>query len=347
MECPVCGSSHKRFWCTRCLSDRLHAHRGVQTATSAECKSLAQQITAVLEPARPPTGISRSVEMASLKVRLSSLQDDISDSRRRVQLAKDELSAAKALMATRRREYTESRQMVESERMRGIERAVRERNDAQKSYLQTADVLMQSRRLLIRELLSIFRLRKVQRRLSKPPALGSVGACIPSGASAHVGARQTVTAISPTGPAHADPIEYRIVNVPSPVFGYALNCPRERFNAAIGHIIHMCAVLGKYLDIDFPFKVVNKGTKSCAYRNSAFAIEITRMPLYLTDSNAEHFTIGLAMLNYNIAYLCYTQGVDIPLLNVTNTLENIALCCQAMNLGRRFTSSIDPERALP
>jgi hypothetical protein len=59
------------------------------------------------------------------------------------------------------------------------------------------------------------------------------------------------------------------------------------------------------------------------------------MPLFLDeeDKNFKRFTIGMAMLNYNIAYLCHTQGVPIPLSLVTNTLQNLMSCCRARELG--------------
>ncbi|KAI8877928.1 hypothetical protein K501DRAFT_277979 [Backusella circina FSU 941] len=59
------------------------------------------------------------------------------------------------------------------------------------------------------------------------------------------------------------------------------------------------------------------------------------MPLFLDeeDKNFKRFTIGMAMLNYNIAYLCHTQGVEIPLSQVTNTLQSLMACCRAHELG--------------
>ncbi|GES74180.1 hypothetical protein RCL_jg4569.t1 [Rhizophagus clarus] len=42
----------------------------------------------------------------------------------------------------------------------------------------------------------------------------------------------------------------------------------------------------------------------------------------------------MAMLNYNIAYLCHTQGIEIPYHKVPHTLHNLSLCCSAPNLGR-------------
>lgn len=46
------------------------------------------------------------------------------------------------------------------------------------------------------------------------------------------------------------------------------------------------------------------------------------------------FTVGLAHLNYNIAYLCHSQGVHITLAKAPNTLENLLACCNSPNLGR-------------
>ena len=40
------------------------------------------------------------------------------------------------------------------------------------------------------------------------------------------------------------------------------------------------------------------------------------------------------MLNYNVAYLCHTQGIEIPYHKVPHTLHNLFLCCYASNLGR-------------
>ncbi|RUP43376.1 hypothetical protein BC936DRAFT_137270 [Jimgerdemannia flammicorona] len=52
-------------------------------------------------------------------------------------------------------------------------------------------------------------------------------------------------------------------------------------------------------------------------------IRCSKQPLFLDEQNGKAFTIGLAMLNYDIAYLCQTQGVDVPLNCVANTLQNL------------------------
>lgn len=59
----------------------------------------------------------------------------------------------------------------------------------------------------------------------------------------------------------------------------------------------------------------------------------SKIPLFLDDKNFRRFTIGMAMLNYNIAYLCYTQGVEIPLSRVTNALQALMECCRSPRIG--------------
>lgn len=61
---------------------------------------------------------------------------------------------------------------------------------------------------------------------------------------------------------------------------------------------------------------------------------ISKMPLFLEDDkNFRRFLIGVSMLNYNIVYLCFTQGIHIPLSQVANTLQNLMAGCNAPGLG--------------
>ena len=46
------------------------------------------------------------------------------------------------------------------------------------------------------------------------------------------------------------------------------------------------------------------------------------------------FTTGLAMLLYNVSYLAYTQGVDIPLAQAGEVLRNLWAICCSPELGR-------------
>lgn len=60
-----------------------------------------------------------------------------------------------------------------------------------------------------------------------------------------------------------------------------------------------------------------------------------KMPLFLEDddNNFKKFVNGMAMLNYNLAYLCYTQNIKIPVSQTANTLQSLMACCRASDLG--------------
>ncbi|KAJ3346017.1 hypothetical protein HDU83_003513 [Entophlyctis luteolus] len=146
------------------------------------------------------------------------------------------------------------------------------------------------------------------------------------------------------------PLEFRLVNVGFSTFGDYYLYPREKFNAALGHIMHMTILMSHYLGINrLPFQLVYAGSKSHVKTNTLDMRGLLRsdmrdvtsngrmsseMPLFLTATNIEAFTIGLTLLNYDIAYLCWTQGVTVPLHLGASSLENLAACCRASGLGR-------------
>ncbi|ORY49112.1 hypothetical protein BCR33DRAFT_635755, partial [Rhizoclosmatium globosum] len=130
--------------------------------------------------------------------------------------------------------------------------------------------------------------------------------------------------------------------------------PREKFNAALGHAIHMTIVMCHYLGVTLPFQIQFAGgikSQISTYpRNlrhllgeSAIIPVVTEgdnnaqtpyfLPLFLSDTNRDDFMLGLAVLSYDIAYLCWTQGVTVNTAAGCNLLENLAICCRAVKLG--------------
>jgi len=87
-----------------------------------------------------------------------------------------------------------------------------------------------------------------------------------------------------------------------------------------------------YLGIKLPYDTFTRQSQN--YIQAAFTAGSKRTPLFLSEKNLYQFAAGLGYLNYNIAYLCHSQGVHITLANATNTLENLLACCKAPNLGR-------------
>ncbi|KAF9203748.1 hypothetical protein BGZ49_006082 [Haplosporangium sp. Z 27] len=125
--------------------------------------------------------------------------------------------------------------------------------------------------------------------------------------------------------------EYLIVGRALPT-GYFENYDRDEINTTIENVIHMMKLVACYLGIKLPFDICIR--QPGYYIQPALTSCSKRAPLFLSDSNISSFTAGLAYLNYNIAYLCHSQGVHVSLGNAANTLENLLACCKAPNLGR-------------
>lgn len=114
--------------------------------------------------------------------------------------------------------------------------------------------------------------------------------------------------------------------------------PKEELNAPINLVTHMLRLIVHYLGIKLPFMIFQKGIHSyirIATPNAKLWHNNNKMPLFLDDEdrNFRRFVIGMAMLNYDIAYLCYTQGIDISLSQVANTLQGLMACCYSSKLG--------------
>ncbi|KAI9275630.1 UV radiation resistance protein and autophagy-related subunit 14-domain-containing protein [Phascolomyces articulosus] len=115
---------------------------------------------------------------------------------------------------------------------------------------------------------------------------------------------------------------------------------KEELNAAIGHLIHMLGLIIRYLGVKLPFPIYYKTMYPYIRSTIAKQRNSSKMPLFLDDKNLRRFTIGMAMLNYDIAYLCHTQGVEIPLSQVTNALQALMACCRSQRLGLRSHISL-------
>ncbi|KAF9337851.1 hypothetical protein BG006_002216 [Podila minutissima] len=125
--------------------------------------------------------------------------------------------------------------------------------------------------------------------------------------------------------------EYLIVGRPLPT-GYFENYDTDEINTTIENVIHMMTLVACYLGIKLPFDTFTRSSKY--YIQAAFTAGSKRAPLFLSENNIIAFAAGLGHLNYNIAFLCHSQGVHITLANATNTLENLLACCEAPSLGR-------------
>ncbi|KAJ3051111.1 hypothetical protein HK097_007911, partial [Rhizophlyctis rosea] len=343
-----------------------------------ERDSLAQAIETHVSSHAPLTGFqSHQAQSAPVAARVVDLERRIAEARQKIAEDKQKIHNQRTLLNARKQSLMQSHATLSQDHLRLVTRLPKSHEESFILYKQTADRLMIVRRGFVRELVSIFRLRQVQRR-SKITAAAALSpsrslATLSSGGGlaasvANLGSFMSSTvkearnsaaglmtaSVVGLAAAQATPRssmdsfttqqsgsmvsdehlhEYRIVNVGWPKDGNFLQYPREKLNAGIGYVVHMLLLLSNYLEVPLPFKLINRGSKSYARAQNMEALESGQMPLYLTDTNADAFTVGLSMLNFDIAYVCYTQGLDIPLAQVPHTLENLAGACQAAHLG--------------
>ncbi|KAI9487929.1 UV radiation resistance protein/autophagy-related protein 14 [Zychaea mexicana] len=117
------------------------------------------------------------------------------------------------------------------------------------------------------------------------------------------------------------------------IMATATKYSKEELNAAIGHLTHMLGLITRYLGVKLPFPVFHKTMYPYVRSATAKLRHSSKMPLFLDDKNLRRFTIGMAMLNYDIAYLCHSQGVEIQLSQVANSLQALMACCRSQRLG--------------
>ncbi|KAJ3342093.1 hypothetical protein HDU93_003309 [Gonapodya sp. JEL0774] len=135
-----------------------------------------------------------------------------------------------------------------------------------------------------------------------------------------------------------------IVNVSFPTNGDFWNYNRDEFNTGVGYIAHMTKLVAYYLEVALPFEMELQGSKSFARANYHETMDAKKTPLFLQPDNADEFLVGFAMLCFNIAYLCHTQGVKVGHSNVRAALKNLYMCCHAPSLGSRDLDTPIPLR---
>ncbi|KAG8863524.1 hypothetical protein FRB96_008264 [Tulasnella sp. 330] len=178
--------------------------------------------------------------------------------------------------------------------------------------------------------------------------------------------------------------EWSISGLVLPVPGDLRRYSQEHVTAAVAHTLHFLRLLTFYLGVKLPFEVIWSGGAPCMGMPSIVAgrgperggwsNSTEPYPLWLSDSDSfpssssdgagpsspslnllskkptiENFTTGLCMLNYNIAYLAHTQGLDIPLSLTGETLRNSWAVCHISTEAYAKASHSTPSRthALP
>ncbi|KAI9595530.1 UV radiation resistance protein and autophagy-related subunit 14-domain-containing protein [Syncephalis fuscata] len=184
----------------------------------------------------------------------------------------------------------------------------------QKRKAELDKKLLLSRKLLLRELLHVFNVRRVSSR------------------SSHRRSQQTkATAVS-----EQDSPVYTIrisgLQLPEQADWYSPLYSRNATNTACQMVINMLNLMAYYLNEKLPFTMIDQGTSSFAYRSTAGG-DTRSSPLYLTDNNSDQFTRGFAMICYNAAYLCHVRGFKTAIEQSTYILWQLWRCCRGSSIA--------------
>ena len=96
--------------------------------------------------------------------------------------------------------------------------------------------------------------------------------------------------------------------------------------------------MADFLGIVLPFKLTFFGSRS--------TVHSAGLPLYLEEngSNETEFREALYLLNFDISYLCFTQGIKIEPSQFEQTFFNFYRCLKAPELGRWVHSLFESKK---
>ncbi|KAG9303664.1 hypothetical protein G9A89_018561 [Geosiphon pyriformis] len=331
MECNICHNVNLKFFCANCLRQRLHTHNNEMKHLTLEKQRYVDRSAKVMNgPLRSHQ--SNLAEKHKLAQRLNHVEIETERLREEIGRGRQELDILKKNLQTRRQVLQESLTYFKKFQSHQKASITKDITTTKERWRQVHSVFIHSRKVLIGELVSLFDLKRIVKESEKNDQ--KIVTRESRKFSKENGTEESDILPIRNGIINDDDAEYSIAGRTLPKKGNFIAYPQEEINTAVGHVIHMLGLVAHYLGVKLPF-FVTRDPRSNSYARGTFPGFYTRKrPLFLTDHNSQLFTVGMAMLNYNIAYLCHSQGVEIPFNKVPYTLRNLYHCCHSVNLGR-------------
>ncbi|KAF9131076.1 hypothetical protein BGW39_002235 [Mortierella sp. 14UC] len=352
VECGICRLQGSRsYTCVNCVHSALIQHWEEMRTSTEERDQLAAHVNQVLSPKIKRHQMCLA-ERAMAAEHAAAIADERKSLLTELEQDRQKLMRLRSTLNQRKETLKLSMARFQVAKMNGPPAITNSVNRITEHWASVHQKLGHSRRVLVAEVVTLFDLKNVPER-RRATAVSTPTTTSPTGGTSdmnHSVLSNTTTLTgrtSSTATRHStrkstklrvrDYLEedswneFLIVGRPLPT-GYFENYDRDEINTTIENVIHMTRLVACYLGVKLPFETFLK--KSQYYIHAAMTAGAKRAPLYLTEGNLMPFTVGLAHLNYNIAYLCHSQGVHITLAKAPNTLENLLACCNSPNLGR-------------
>jgi len=320
MECDICGRPHdvKRlpFLCAVDTRNQIYEGRINHLRTLIESEGLRNEIQNLLggraEPTRDALDELKAQQTMS-EQRTTEILDAADKLRNEIQAARDELKRKKAAVSRRRGDLASASDGVEERRARQLKEVEKSTQMLKFRWSQSAEDMASTRSFLCEEAAYLYGLRKVTRKGSKSP-------------------------------------EYQIGKVPVIDLLSMNDLPPELITASLGHVSHLLTLASHYLAVrlpaevtpphrDYPFPTVMALSPSYRHPNLSFpgtsgmttpvsstintgsrnapkprVLHLSKpLPQLLKDdpSAYSHFLEGVALLAYDIAWLCNSQGIHV------------------------------------
>ncbi|KAI8382471.1 UV radiation resistance protein and autophagy-related subunit 14-domain-containing protein [Blakeslea trispora] len=316
MNCNYCSIAHRKFYCSDCIQEKLQKHNEQISFLIKEKDAAVTKATTFFEKAtllqqRIAEKNKRASRLEQMQERQTQLMNECSQKRQQLKELQRQLKERKTRLeeAQKRASLNQKKSQVQS---------------TMKSWQKIHKMTVGTRRILVNEVSSLFEL--------KPGVVEEVEHQAPTMTSS--------IELPPFSQPTAVPIEGKDDLY---ICGVTLSTRlidvskyrKEELNAPIGLVVHMLNLIIRYLGIKLPFMIFQKGVQYYIRMiplNPQKWSSAKKFPLFL-DKNFKRFVVGMAMLNYNLAYLCHTQGVEIPLSQIANTLQSLMACCRSPHLG--------------
>ncbi|KAJ3254201.1 hypothetical protein HK103_007446 [Boothiomyces macroporosus] len=248
MNCAICTFYNTKFTCSNCLNKEKRNHYQKLTLLEKELQNI---ISSLLSDVR----VQEHVSVDWIEQHTDNIQQELNQRKEELKILKTKVEGAKRsrtglLSLKNNPAFTISKNEDMSE------------SSVEKELSIKQEQLTKYKRILIQDLVLIFRLRKVQRK---------------------------------------DKQEYRILNNSLPQPHEIPNLKESRlikYNACFEYCKQLTTLIAKYLFIHLPCPIDD-----------------------------------ICSLNYNIAYLCFTQYLDIVQRDMFKTLDLLAMLCQSRSLG--------------
>ncbi|CAO3651012.1 unnamed protein product [Cunninghamella echinulata] len=378
MECVHCRSYNGKFYCKHCLTEKLTDHREELNILTTEKDQAIKEAETFLEKTSTIHSLIVEKNMQSTNINhiLEEQQRIKKESKivaQQIDKLQKDIERRQSILENGKKRLHQARTSKE----RSITTA-NEQNIASvmKSWQRTYKMTARTRQILVKEVVSLFDLKPGVVEVDEDD--GSIRTAINNNNNNNSNNNNNDPIISRSqdqriyssdniASIHNDhpPLQHSIMPFTRPIQNFeqrrqyedlyicgvtlptrlidVSRYPKDELNSAIGYTTQMLELIVSYLGIKLPFTIFRKDLRLYirSIPHSRLYQSQSKMPLFLDDDkNFRKFLIGISMLNYDIAYLCYTQGVDIPLSQVANALQNILACCNSPQLGLRSHSTI-------